>query len=173
MDTASTSHTPAIDELTGRAARSLASRAQLSRDQASTRVAVVTCMDARLDPWRVFGLARGEANVIRNGGGVVTDDVIRSLLVSQRVLGTREVLVVQHTRCGMTRLSEEELTRETERDAGLRLPFPIEAFPDAVEEVRHSLRRLEQSPYLVRDRAARGFVYDVDTEELTEVDAAA
>lgn len=131
-------------------------------------MAVVTCMDARLDPWRFLGLARGEATVIRNAGGVVTDDVVRSLVVSQRVLGSREIMVIHHTHCGMSTLSEPAITQEVEQETGLRLPFALETFADAFAEVRQSLRRLEQTAYLVKDCVARGFVYDLDSDELFE-----
>lgn len=133
------------------------------------KVAVVACMDARLDVYRLLGLEPGEAHVIRNAGGVVTDDVIRSLLISQRLLGTEEVVLIHHTDCGMTTFRDDEVKAAVERDTGLRPPFALEAFPDAVTDVAQSIGRLRASPYIPRKDGIRGFVYDVGTGKLEEV----
>jgi len=132
-------------------------------------VAVVTCMDARLDVHRALGLEEGEAHVIRNAGGVVTDDVIRSLLISQRLLGTREILVIHHTNCGMMTFSDDGLKRQIEADTGLRPPFALEAFPDLDGDVRQSMARIERSPFVPHRDLIRGFVYDVGNGTLREV----
>lgn len=135
----------------------------------SRQVAVVACMDARLDVYRLLGLELGEAHVIRNAGGVVTEDVIRSLLISQRLLGTTEIMIVHHTDCGMTSFTDDEVKAAIERDTGVRPPFALEAFGDAEADVRQSLRRLEASPLIPDKTAMRGFVYDVATGRLEEV----
>ena len=135
----------------------------------SRRVAVVACMDARLDVYRLLGLEPGEAHVIRNAGGVVTEDVVRSLLVSQRLLGTGEIALVQHTDCGMLTLREEALKAQIEEDTGLLPPFALEAFDDLVASVRDSIVRLRASPFLLHTDRVRGFVYDVATGRLGEV----
>jgi len=132
-------------------------------------VAVVTCMDARLDVHRALGLEEGEVHVIRNAGGVVTDDVIRSLLISQRLLGTREVLVIHHTNCGMLTFSDDGLKRQIEADTGLRPPFALEAFPDLDGDVRQSMGRILASPFVPHRDKVRGFVYDVGSGQLREV----
>jgi len=135
----------------------------------SRPVAIVTCMDARLDVHRALGLEEGEAHVIRNAGGVVTDDVIRSLLISQRLLGTCEVLVIHHTNCGMLTFSDDGLKRQIEADTGLRPPFALEAFPDLDGDVRQSMARIERSPFVPHRDHVRGFVYDVGSGALREV----
>jgi carbonic anhydrase len=132
-------------------------------------VAIVTCMDARIDPVRMFGLAPGEAHVLRNAGGVVTDDVIRSLLLSQRFLGTRAVLVIHHTRCGVLGLSEDTVKAEIQAEIGIRPPFALEGFSDIDADVRQSLARIRQSPFLPQRDAVRGFVLDIDDGRLREV----
>jgi len=132
-------------------------------------VAIVTCMDARLDVHRALGLEEGEAHVIRNAGGVVTEDVIRSLLISQRLLGTREILVIHHTNCGMMTFSDDGLKRQVEADTGLRPPFALEAFPDLDGDVRQSMARIERSPFVPHRDLIRGFVYDVGNGTLREV----
>jgi carbonic anhydrase len=132
-------------------------------------VAIVTCMDCRLDVHRALGLEEGEVHVIRNAGGVVTEDVIRSLLISQRLLGTREVLVIHHTNCGMLTFSDDGLKRQIEADTGLRPPFALEAFPDLDGDVRQSMARIEASPFVPHRDQVRGFVYDVGTGRLREV----
>ena len=133
------------------------------------KAAIVACMDARLDVARALGLREGDAHVIRNAGGVVTDDVIRSLVISQRLLGTEEIILVHHTDCGMTTFRDDDLKASIEAETGLRPPFALEAFPDLEEDVRQSIRRIEASPFIpVRDKI-RGFVYDVKTGLLNEV----
>ncbi|HYW22957.1 MAG TPA: carbonic anhydrase, partial [Terriglobales bacterium] len=117
-----------------------------------------------------LGLEEGEVHVIRNAGGVVTEDVIRSLLISQRLLGTREVLVIHHTNCGMLTFSDDGLKRQIEADTGLRPHFALEAFPDLEGDVRQSIARIEASPFVPHRDHVRGFVYDVGTGEIREVE---
>ncbi len=134
------------------------------------KTAVVTCMDARLNPYAFLGLEEGDAHVIRNAGGVVTDDVIRSLTLSQRLLGTREILVIHHTACGMLSFRDDDVKRQIEEETGLRPPFALEAFDDLEKEVLQSIARIRSSPFVpYRDRV-RGFVYDVHTGRLSEVE---
>ncbi len=135
----------------------------------SRAVAVVTCMDARLDVLGALGLGLGEAHMVRNAGGVVTDDVIRSLTISQRLLGTREVMLVQHTDCGMQKVDELQLRRKLTAEAGTEPPFEIEAFSDLQESVRRSISRVRESPFLPHRDGVRGFVYDVSNAALREV----
>jgi carbonic anhydrase len=133
------------------------------------KLAVVTCMDARLDPVHLLGLQPGNAHMIRNAGGVVTDDVIRSLAVSQRKLGTTEVLLLHHTRCGMTTFTDEDFWSELQEDTGLRPTWAVETFRDVEADVRQSLHRVRRSPFLARTTVARGFVVDIETGDLHEV----
>lgn len=133
------------------------------------QVAVVACMDARLDPVELLGLQPGDAHVIRNAGGVVTDDVIRSLAVSQRKLGTTEVLLLHHTRCGMTSFTDADFWSELEQDTGLRPTWAVETFRDAESDVRQSLERIRRSPFLTGTTAVRGFVVNIETGDLDEV----
>jgi carbonic anhydrase len=133
------------------------------------RIAVVACMDARLDPARVLGLEEGDAHVIRNAGGVVTDDTIRSLTISQRLLGTEEIVLVHHTDCGMLTFTDDEVKAQIAEDTGIRPPFALEAFPDVEDDVRHSIARIEASPFVPRKDRVRGFVYEVETGKLREV----
>jgi carbonic anhydrase len=135
----------------------------------SRRVAVVACMDARLDVYRALGLGDGEAHVIRNAGGVVTDDVLRSLAVSQRKLQTREVVLLHHTRCGMASFTDDDFVAELEADTGQKPPWSPGTFADTEQDVRDSLAAVRSSPFLPHTDAVRGFVYDVDTGALTEV----
>ena len=135
----------------------------------SLRVTVVTCMDCRLDLFALFGLRPGEAHVIRNAGGVVTDDVIRSVAISQHRLGTREVLVLQHTGCGMTTFTDDEFRGELERDTGLRPPWAVEAFTDVKEHVQQSVERIRRSPYLTQTQIVRGFVVDIGSHVVDEI----
>ncbi|HSM31185.1 MAG TPA: carbonic anhydrase [Woeseiaceae bacterium] len=135
------------------------------------RVAVVACMDARIETGRLLGLEEGDAHVIRNAGGVVTDDVIRSLAISQRLLGTTEIVLVHHTDCGMLTFEDDALKADIEQDTGLRPPFALEAFPDLDEDVRQSIRRIQASPFIPHKDEIRGFVYDVKTGRLNEVTA--
>lgn len=133
------------------------------------RVAVLACMDARLDPARILGIEEGDAHVIRNAGGVVSEDTIRSLLISQRFLGTREIMLVHHTDCGMLTFRDDDAKEQILADTGVRPSFALEAFGDLEQDVRQSIRRLEISPFVTHKDAIRGFVYDVATGELSEV----
>ncbi|CRK61160.1 Carbonic anhydrase [Alloactinosynnema sp. L-07] len=135
----------------------------------SLHLAVVTCMDARIKVFDVFGLKHGEVHILRNAGGVVTDDVIRSLAISQRRLKTTEVIVMQHTLCGLATITEDDFKDELERDTGLRPPWAVEAFREVKDSVRQSMERVRRSPFLLHNEV-RGFVYDVNTALLTEVD---
>ena len=132
-------------------------------------LAVVTCMDARIKTFDVFGLKHGEVHILRNAGGIVTDDVIRSLAISQRKLETREVIVMQHTSCGMTLITEDEFKDELEKETKLRPPWAIEAFREVKDSVRQSVERVRRNPFVPYRDNVRGFVYDVHTAELTEV----
>ena len=137
----------------------------------SRHVAVVTCMDARIDPLAELGLTVGEAHVMRNAGGVVTDDVIRSLCISQQLLGTREILVIHHTKCGMCGLDEAAFSDDLGRRLGARPSWPICSFADPADDVRAAIATLRASPFIEHDTAVRGFIYDVDTGLLDEVPA--
>ena len=133
------------------------------------RVAVVACMDARLDPARALGLDEGDAHVIRNAGGVVTDDAIRSLAISQRLLGTTEIILIHHADCGMLTFSDDEVKDQIERDTGIRPPFAMESFRDLDSAVRQSMARIAASPFVPNKSSVRGFIYDVKTGRLREV----
>lgn len=132
-------------------------------------VAIVTCMDARIDPARMFGLEPGDAHVLRNAGGVVTDDVLRSLLLSQRFLGSRAVMIIHHTRCGVLNLSDDKVKAELQAELGIRPSFALEGFTDLDADVRQSIARIRQCPFLPHRDAVRGFVLDVDDGRLREV----
>jgi carbonic anhydrase len=132
-------------------------------------VAVLSCMDSRYHPGTVLGLVEGDAHILRNAGGVVTDDVIRSLTVSQRKLGTRQVVVIQHTKCGQLTYQGATLSDEIERETGTRPTFDFESFTDLEANVRESVERVRASPFLPHRDAVSGFVYDVDTGRLTPV----
>jgi carbonic anhydrase len=132
------------------------------------RVAVLACMDARLDPARALGLQEGDAHVIRNAGGVATDDAIRSLVISQRLLGTEEIVLIHHTDCGMLTFKDDAVKDQIEADTGIRPPFALEAFPQLEADVRQTAARIQASPF-VPHKAIRGFVYDVHTGKLEEV----
>jgi carbonic anhydrase len=132
-------------------------------------VAVLACMDARIDVYRVLGLAEGEAHVIRNAGGVVTDDEIRSLAISQRLLGTTEIVLIHHTDCGMLTFTDEGFRASIEQDTGVRPDWHSEAFPDLEADVRTCLKRILDSPFIPDKHSVRGFVFDVATGQLTEV----
>jgi carbonic anhydrase len=138
----------------------------------SLQVAILTCMDSRIRVFEIFGLKQGEAHVLRNAGGVVTDDAIRSLALSQRKLGTREVLLVHHTNCGLEMVTEDDFKDELEAETGLRPTWAVEAFKVVEQSVRGSMARLRHSPFIPHTDKIRGFVYDVHTGELREVDAA-
>src|SRR5690349_5866097 len=135
----------------------------------SRHVAVVACMDARLDVYRILGLRDGEAHVIRNAGGVITDDEIRSLAISQRLLGTREIILIHHTDCGMLTFTDDDFKRAIQNETGLKPEWAAEAFPDLDEDVRQSLRRIENSPFVTKHASLRGFVFDVATGRLNEI----
>jgi len=136
------------------------------------RLAVVTCMDSRLDVFAALGLQDGEAHVLRNAGGVITDDVIRSLAVSQRRLGTRAVMLIHHTDCGMQALTDDGFRAELQEATGVAPAFAIESFTDVEADVRQSVRRVRRSPFLLHTDLVRGFVYDVDSHRLREVEVA-
>jgi carbonic anhydrase len=140
-----------------------------STPKPSLQVAVLTCMDARIRVFEIFGLLQGESHVLRNAGGVVTDDMIRSLALSQRKLGTREVLIVQHTECGLSMVTEDDFKDELENETGLRPTWSVEAFRNVENSVRTSVERVRRSAYLPHTDNVRGFVYDVKTGKLTEV----
>src|SRR5918999_3846960 len=131
------------------------------------KVAVVACMDARLIPTRVLGLNEGDAHVIRNAGGVVTDDEIRSLAISQRLLGTEEIILIHHTDCGMLTFTDDEFKRAVQNDTGIKPGWATEAFPDPEEDVRRSIARIKANPFVPHKDAIRGFVFDVATGKLT------
>jgi carbonic anhydrase len=132
------------------------------------QVAVVACMDARLNVYGLLGLTEGDAHVIRNAGGVVSDDVIRSLTISQRLLGTTEIILIHHTDCGMLTFTDDAVKAQIKEDTGIRPPFALEAFPDAFDDVRQSIARIQASPF-VPLKNVRGFVYEVDKGTLREV----
>jgi carbonic anhydrase len=135
----------------------------------SKHVAVVACMDARLDVYRLLGIHEGEAHVIRNAGGVVTDDAIRSLAISQRLLGTKEIILIHHTDCGMLTFNDDDFKHDIQKETGVKPPWAAEAFPDLAEDVKQSLRRIENSPFVTKHESVRGFIFDVATGKLTEV----
>ena len=134
-------------------------------------LAVVACMDARLDTHKLLGLNEGDAHVIRNAGGVVTDDAIRSLTISQRLLGTREIILIHHTDCGMLTFRDDDVKDAILADTGLRPAFALEAFPDLDDDVRQSIARIKASPFIPVKDQVRGFVYDCATARLNEVSA--
>lgn len=136
------------------------------------KLAVVACMDARLDVHRIMGLSEGDAHVIRNAGGVVSDDAIRSIVISQRLLGTREIVLIHHTDCGMLTFRDDEVKDAIEADTGLRPAFALEAFGDLEQDVRQSIARIRSSPFIPNKDQVRGFVYDCATGRLNEVSTA-
>jgi carbonic anhydrase len=133
------------------------------------KLAVVACMDARLSVTRALGLQEGDAHVIRNAGGVVSDDVIRSLAISQRLLGTEEIVLIHHTDCGMLTFTDDEFKASIEKDTGIRPGWAAEAFPDLDSDVRQSIARIKASPFIPNKNAIRGFVYEVESGRLREV----
>jgi carbonic anhydrase len=133
------------------------------------KLAVVACMDARLDPARALGLQEGDAHVIRNAGGVVGDEEIRSLAISQYLLGTEEVVLIHHTGCGMLGIDEDALARRIKSDTGRRPDFDLRGFADLEESLRESIRKVTESPFLPHRESVRGFVYEVETGRLREV----
>jgi carbonic anhydrase len=132
-------------------------------------LAVVACMDARLNVYALLGLEEGQAHVIRNAGGVVTEDVIRSLAISQRLLGTTEVILVHHTDCGMLTFTDDQVKADIEADTGLRPHFALEAFSDLERDIRQSIARIKASPFVSNKDSVRGFIFDVTTGKLQEV----
>src|SRR6202022_4012633 len=133
-------------------------------------LAVLACMDARLNPEGILGLSEGDAHVIRNAGGVVTDDAVRSLAISQRLLGTTEIILIHHTDCGMLTFTDDEVKAQIEADTGIRPPFALEAFSDVGADVRQSIARIRASPFIPH-RAVSGFVYEMETDQLRPVEA--
>ena len=132
-------------------------------------VAVVACMDARFDVHKILGLEEGDAHVIRNAGGVITDDEVRSLTISQRLLGTREVILIHHTDCGMLTFSDDELKAQIHEEVGMKPHFSMESFSDLEEDVRQSVARIQASPFIPHKESVRGFIYEVETGWLREV----
>ena len=133
------------------------------------KVAVVACMDARLNVYGALGLHEGDAHVIRNAGGVVTDDEIRSLAISQRLLGTEEIILIHHTDCGMLTFTDDDFKKSIQDDTGIKPEWAVEAFPDLDGDVRQSIARIKASPFIPRKDSVRGFVYEVETGRLREV----
>jgi carbonic anhydrase len=133
------------------------------------KLAIIACMDARLSPYAMLGLKEGDAHVIRNAGGVVTDDEIRSLAISQRLLGTEEVMLIHHTGCGMLTFSDDDFKRQIEEDTGIKPQWAAEAFGDLDRDVRQSIARIKASPFIPNKDHLRGFVYEVETGRLREV----
>ena len=132
------------------------------------KVAIVACMDARLNPYGLLGLSEGDAHVIRNAGGVITDDEIRSLAISQRLLGTEEIILIHHTDCGMLTFTDDDFKRSVQEETGIKPEWAAEAFPDLDEDVRQSIARIRASPFIPR-KNVRGFVYHVEDGQLREV----
>jgi len=133
------------------------------------KIAILACMDARLNPYGLLGLNEGDAHVIRNAGGVVTDDEIRSLSISQRLLGTEEIVLIHHTDCGMLTFTDDEFKRSIQDDVGIKPEWAAESFTDLDEDVRQSIGRIKASPFIPLKDNVRGFVYDVATGTLREV----
>ncbi len=160
-----------IDELVSanRAAAEARAAAAPLPGAPSRAVAIVTCMDCRIDVEQALGLGPGEAHVLRNAGGVVTDDVIRSLALSQHKLGTRAVMLIHHDKCGVGTVTDDGFRAELREASGMTPPFAIESFEDVEDDVRQSIERVRRSPFLRHRDQVRGFVYDVDTGALREV----
>ncbi len=164
------SFVPSTDELIGLNARYVSTFGQGDLAVApSRRLAVVACMDSRMDIFSILGLGHGEAHVIRNAGGVITDDVIRSLCLSQRALGTREIVLIHHTNCGLQNVSDDDFKAQLERELGIKPWWSLESFVDPYADVRQSMRRLQLTPFIMHKNHIRGFVYDVTTGLLREV----
>ena len=136
-------------------------------------VAVLACMDARIDVHKILGLEEGEAHVIRNAGGVATDDAIRSLTISQRLLGTKEIILIHHTDCGMLTFKDDDVKKKIESEVGIKPSFALEAFDNLEDDVKQSIARIEASPFIPNKKSVRGFVYDAKTGRLNEVHAKA
>lgn len=133
------------------------------------KAAILACMDARLNVYGILGLQEGDAHVIRNAGGVATDDALRSLTISQRLLGTKEIILLHHTDCGMLTFTDDALARQIQDEIGLKPRFSMESFPDLDEDVRQSMARIKASPFIPHRDQVRGFVYEVETGKLREV----
>ncbi|MDX6625450.1 MAG: carbonic anhydrase [Solirubrobacterales bacterium] len=160
-----------IDELLGNNREFADSVADRHLDLRPARqLAIVTCMDSRLDVFAALGLQDGEAHILRNAGGVISDDVIRSLAISQRKLGTREVMLIHHTDCGMEKISDDGFRAELQEATGVAPAFAVESFTDVDADVRQSILRVRRSSFVPHREAVRGFVYDVDTHRLREVE---
>lgn len=132
-------------------------------------IAVVTCMDARMNVGALLGLSIGDAHIIRNAGGIVSEDVVRSLVISQRLLGTREIMLIHHTDCGMQKFSDEDLKTQIYDETGIRPSFAMESFGDLEADVRQSIARIMASPFIPHKDSVRGFVYEMETGRLREV----
>ena len=173
MSTTSQSFTPNADELLGYNTE-LAAVFQDAELQVEPlrHLAIVACMDSRIDTFTILGLGNGEAHIIRNAGGIVTDDVIRSLCLSQRTLGTREIVLVHHTDCGLQKVEEEAFRAELEADYGVKPRWAVESFKDPYLDVRQSIQRLRLTPFVPHKEHISGFVYDVTTGLLNRVDEA-
>ncbi|HYI62974.1 MAG TPA: carbonic anhydrase [Acidimicrobiales bacterium] len=160
----------ATDELLANNARYAASFSSAGRPlRPARKLTVLACMDSRLDLFGILGLDQGDAHMIRNAGGVVTDDMIRSLAISQRRLGTEEIILIHHTDCGMLTLTDDDFKREIEEETGIRPSWAVEAFVDLEADVRQSMARIRASPFVPHRENVRGFVYEVDTGILREV----
>jgi carbonic anhydrase len=133
------------------------------------KLAIVACMDARVSPYALLGLNEGDAHVIRNAGGVVTDDEIRSLAISQRLLGTEEIMVIHHTDCGMLTFNDDDFKAQIEQDTGIKPQWAVESFNDLDQDVRQTIARIKASPFIPHKESVRGFVYEVETGRLREV----
>lgn len=161
---------PSTDELLGNNAAFVEEFADHNLDLAPRRqLAVVACMDSRMDIFQMLGLAHGDAHIIRNAGGVVTDDVVRSLVISQRLLGTREIVLIHHTDCGLQKVTEAGMKSRIRDETGVEPSWAIEAFTDPHEDVRRAMRLLGESPFIAHKEHIRGFVYDVEDGRLIEV----
>ncbi len=171
MSTAADDWTPNTDELLkNNAAYAAAFDDDHLPVRPQRRLAVVACMDSRMDIFEMLGLRHGEAHVIRNAGGVITDDVIRSLCVSQRFLGTREIILLHHTDCGLQTVDEDAFKTELEAELGVKPFWSLESFTDPFVDTQQSMRRLQMTPFVPYKDDVRGFVYDVDTGQLHEVE---
>jgi carbonic anhydrase len=133
------------------------------------KIAIVACMDARLNPYGLLGLREGDAHVIRNAGGVITNDEVRSLTISQRLLGTEEIILIHHTDCGMLTFTDDDFRHSVQEDTGIKPEWAAESFSDIDDDVRQSIARIKASPFIPRKDAIRGFVYEVETGRLREV----
>jgi len=170
-DDTGTEFTPNVDELLAHNERYVDRFADQGLALRPRRqLAIVACMDSRMDIFEMLGLAHGDAHIIRNAGGVVTDDVIRSLVLSQRLLDTREIILLHHTDCGLQKVIGEQFAGEIEAETGIRPPWSIESFSDPFDDVRQSIRRLHVSPFIAYKEHIRGFVYQVEDGRLAEAE---